>query len=369
MLNYTNSRKWANTARTSLRVFSRLWLFTVLWLCAIAHTPAVAQEPPPLPFGFVYLKARFVYYAPDGTHLLVTLCEVKEGRCRPWQYHLAERRWQRVEVVNFDPEWSMDSATYSPDGKTIAVSVAKCSGNWRTLLCPLAEFKLALIDVETGIMRSLPAEQPRFKPSFTPDGGRLVYFGLDNVTLSGSGKAAYASHNLYMVDLDGKNSRKVIDVKTQYPLAPAKVMADGRTVTIAAIEAMGKISYKGKLLDYGMLGGPRFDSLLLGDLVTGEIHSLLPKGNPEKVVFDTSPDGQWLMFSENQWSLKQVELRDVTQQQVLRPTPSKRASTIEHGSYSPDGQSIAYVRGYWVTIGQLKGGADHQVLVPPTWRD
>jgi hypothetical protein len=98
--------------------------------------PAHAQAPDPLAEGQSYWKARFAFFSPDGSHLLATLCHVKAGRCRPWRYYFAERRWEQVVLTPDDPLWSIDSATYSPDGKTIAATQVSCTGDWRRLSCP-----------------------------------------------------------------------------------------------------------------------------------------------------------------------------------------------------------------------------------------
>lgn len=348
-----------------------------LWLCFLVTLllyPAAglhAQTARTLPQGTEYLAARFAYYAPDGSHLLVTLCEVREGRCRPWRYHLAERRWERIELAPYDPAWSMESATYAPDGKTIAVSVVKCIGDWRTLQCPLFQYRLALIDASSGAVRILPSEQARFMPSFTPDGKGLVYWGLDNATPSRSGQAVYASHNLYTLDLADLSSRKAINVRTQRPLAPPKVLADGQTVTISAFDVSGDVTYQGEMLKNGMLNNVQGfdDSVLLGNLTTGEMQTLLPKGRPSKVIYDISPDGKWVLYSEDDHSVVQFALQNPAQRQVLKPSPRLSPKRIKHASYSPDGKYFVHVFGGYGEIGISSNppNSEFEFLSRPTW--
>jgi Tol biopolymer transport system component len=343
-----------------------------LALALLSLTGMTGQKAPSLPSGQEYLRAHFAYYAPDASHLLVTLCELKEGRCSPWRYHLAEKRWERIALTPYDPEWSLESATYSPDGKTIAVSVVKCLGDWRKLRCPLFEYKLALIDAATGALQILPSAQPSFMPSFTPDGKSLVYWGLGNATPSGSGQAVYASHNLFVLDLADQSRRRAIIVHSQRPLAPPKVLADGKTVTISGHDISGAVTYQGAILELGTLNGVQGydDSVILGNVVTGEMRTLLPKGEPAwtaKVIYDVSPDGKWALYSEDDYSLRLFALQDPTQRKVLIPSPALSPKRIGHGSFAPDGHRFVYVFSGELAISSMQSNPDIEIIVTPTW--
>ena len=77
---------------------------------ALAQTTPTAPKPP-------QLGARFAFYSPDGSHLLVTLCKYSLGQrptlssCRPWRYYLADKRWEEIALTTDDPDWSIESAT------------------------------------------------------------------------------------------------------------------------------------------------------------------------------------------------------------------------------------------------------------------
>lgn len=349
-------------------------LLYILALLLAAQTLAQTYpkaNPPPLPQGTVYYKARFAYYSPDGSHLLASLCKTREGSCTPWRYYLADKRWEAILTTPTDPAWSLDSATYSKDGKSIAVSVVKCLGDWRDWKCPLFNFRLGVIDAQTGRLRILPSEQSRFMPSFTPDGRSLVYYGLDNATPARSGQAVYASHNLYTVDLDGSNVRKVISVKTQRPLIPPKVLSDGRTVTIAVDrEFFGEVFYKDEIqkrTDEDAARGFRVGSVILGDMVTGRMNSLYPKGFEHRTIFDLSNTDAVFLHSLSHYQLKIANVSSPAEETLLAANP-RGGHSFSHASFAPNSQDYACVLTDNIALRSLVDAGKHSYLLLPTWQ-
>jgi hypothetical protein len=130
-----------------------MFVFASCAVPTIKQTGENAEAQVPLK-GYSF-HARLAYFSATGDRLLVTLCETDEGFCRPWRYKIAERMWEKVFIKGMMPRWSFGSASYSPDGKTIALEFSICDRKPNGATCPLKDVKIALLDVASGELTAL----------------------------------------------------------------------------------------------------------------------------------------------------------------------------------------------------------------------
>ncbi len=357
----------------------------------------IPEPPPPPKPTIANLKPAMAFFAPDNSHLLVTLCKFHLGQsnvpaaCRPWRYFLGDKRWERIALTPDDPDWSIDSASYSPDGKTIAATLVKCTAE-HIPQCPYLDYRLLLIDAATGKHRTLASENARFKPSFTPDGKGLVYWQLDNLQAIKTGTTAMPArapqwlaftHNLHTLSLDDEKDRLAIEVRAQSPLAPPRVFADGNRVTISANGVFGKVLtptgadeklaiYSG---NWGSESGMLIDnSFLIGNLQTGEMTSWLPSGYPEKVVFDVHAlAGKGTEQVIYRLRKSQINVSDPKAQHITRITPKfpdghpQAWGLAYHAAFDPSGTHFAYIFGYSLAIAPLRPNPEFDIVKLPTF--
>ncbi|MDO9166641.1 MAG: hypothetical protein Q7U13_11105 [Rhodoferax sp.] len=377
-----------------MKQLSKTCLLFVLFYTAfvfqvLAQTTPTAPKPP-------QLSARFAFYSPDGSHLLVTLCKYALGQrpmlssCRPWRYYLADKRWEEIALTPDDPDWSIESATYSPDGKTIAATIVKCGfvKAEQFPVCPYLNYRLLMIDAATGKHRTIPSESSRFKPSFTPDGKGLVYWQLDNLQGVATGttpyparqaQTLYFTHNIHTMSLSDEQGHLAIKVKAQSPLAPPRVFPDGVRVTVAGNGVFGAVTTAQGVYS-GIWGVTRYgvnadDSLLIGDLQTGEMHAYFPKGFPEKVVFDVQKlpgnSAEKIIYMHGTFH---VIVSDLKAESIIKVTPEFRPDQtknrryilpVRHATFSPSGDSFAYVFGSDLAIAPLRQNTEIEIIERP----
>lgn len=369
----------------------RLLLRTALMLVLLGtllgiQARAQTASAPPKPRQWF---AQFAFFAPDDSHLLVTQCKYAKRQtligCRPWRYHLADKRWEEIVLSPDDPDWSINSATYSPDGKTIAATIVKCVPNGLEKIfpkCPYLDYRLLLIDAATGKHRTIASDNARFQPSFTPDGKGLVYWQLDNLQGVATGTTAYpakqaqtlyATHNLHTMSLSDEKGRMAIKVRASLPLAPPRVFPDGIRVTVAGSAVFGAVTtedgvYKG-IWSY-QNGQEIDDSLLIGNLQTGAMHASLPRGFPEKVIFDSrklpNEDVEQVIYSEKKIYVTVSNLKSFFAISPLSIFKVNHDSNpISHASFSSEGSQVVYIVGDGLMLSSLNRDAKPQAIEQP----
>ncbi len=135
------------------------------------------REPKPEP-AFDVMSTKWdtrwfpahVRWAPDDSHLLVSLCHVnRSDYCRIGKYWIAENRW---EILHLQPRITYRWPSYSPDGKSIAVSAGGCDENYR---CDMRRYVLALLSPDGQRIDKL-ANSIAVQPSFSNDGKKIIYW-------------------------------------------------------------------------------------------------------------------------------------------------------------------------------------------------
>jgi hypothetical protein len=358
-----------------------------------AATPRAQAQPAAPAAQQIDWKARFAFYAPDGSHLLVTLCKYVPrfpilANCRPWRYYLADKRWEEIVLTPYQPDWSIDSASYSPDGKTIAATMVKCVVSKEFHMeCPYLNYRLLMIDAATGKHRTIASDTSRFQPSFTPDGKGLVYWQLDNLQGVATGstplparqaQTLYFTHNIHTMRLSDEKGSLAIKVRAQRPLAPPRVFADGVRVTVAGNGIFGEVTTEQGIYtgNWGVSqhGSYLDDSFLIGDLKTGVMITALPSGFPLKVAFDvnqiTGKSGDQIIYMHGTFNLRVGDIKGQSYI-VLTPEPSRGSRqynrTVQHAAFSPSGDSFVYVFGSDLAIAPLRENTEFEIIKLPTF--
>lgn len=114
----------------------------------------------------------YVRWAPDDSHLLVSLCHVNRHEyCRIGKYWLAEKRW---ELLDLQPRITYRWPSYAPDGKRIVATAGGCDENY---VCPKRLYTLMLLDSD-GKHPTKLANTYAEHPTFSDDGKKIIYWKL-----------------------------------------------------------------------------------------------------------------------------------------------------------------------------------------------
>lgn len=120
-------------------------------------------------FGTRWFPAN-VRWAPDDSHLLVSLCHVRNPEyCRIGKYWLADKRW---ELLALQPLTTYRWPSYSPDGKRMVVTVGACDEDFK---CPQPRYVLSLLSPDGQQVTSLIQTIAKH-PTFSDDGNKLIYW-------------------------------------------------------------------------------------------------------------------------------------------------------------------------------------------------
>lgn len=160
--------------------------------------PQAAFDVASTKFGVRWFPTH-LRWAPDGSHLLVSLCHVNQpDYCRIGKYWLADKRW---ELLHLKPQTTYRWPSYAPDGRRFVVSVGTCNEQFA---CSAARLSLTLMDADGGhpveLLRTIAQ-----KPSFSDDGRKIIYWRH-----TGGGAA-----DIGMYDLDTGREQKLTQLHFQ----------------------------------------------------------------------------------------------------------------------------------------------------------
>ena len=375
------------------RISQLFRIFALLFLASVVATSHAQIQPTAAAPQQIDWKARFAFYAPDGSHLLVTLCKHVPrfpilANCRPWRYHLADKRWEEIVLTPYQPDWSIDSASYSPDGKTIAATMVKCVVSKEFHMeCPYLNYRLLLIDAATGKHRTITSDSSRFQPSFTPDGKGLVYWQLDNLQAVATGSTSfparqaqtlYFTHNIHTMSLSDEKGSLAIKVKPQRPLAPPRVFADGVRVTVAGNGIFGEVTTE-QGIHKGIWGVNQNlsyidDSFLIGDLRTGGMTTSLPQGYPLKVAFDVNPfdarNPDQIIYRHGDLNVRLGNSHGKNYTLLVPNFPSgtlQHNRTITHAALSQNSNHFVYIFGWHLATAPVRENTEFEIIKLPTF--
>lgn len=171
---------------------------------------AVRQKEPEPPFSIesTYRDVRWfpthVRWAPDDSHLLVSLCHtLRPSLCRIGKYFIAKQEW---EILPYEDMRTYRWPVYHPDGKEIAVSTGPCDEQYR---CALADYVLVRM-ASDGSDQQLVGDVIATDMSFSPDGKKLIYWRYGGVSIRGR---AVGLADVYEMDWPAGTERALTEFK------------------------------------------------------------------------------------------------------------------------------------------------------------
>jgi len=270
-------------------------------------------------------------WTPDGQYIVVSRSAGLGGAARLQMYH-AERR-SPLAISGIPETRKSLGAAFSPDGRYIWY--AGGIGDWQ-YNARLPRYQLYRFDRETATSTTMSNRYgSAFRPAISPDGRWLVYGTREN-SETGLRKrdleTGEESWLAYPVQRDDQESRAPLDLLPGYSFTP-----DGASIIV---------SYGGKIWNVPMAGGEATE-------IPFEVPVELAIGPEVKFAYqiDTtemvtarqirspvaSPDGSQVVFT----AFDRLWLKDLPDGEARRLTDSDVGEF--HPTWSPDGQSIAYV--------------------------
>jgi Tol biopolymer transport system component len=196
---------------------------------------------------------------------------------------------------------SYESPTWSHDGRKIAFSGTACEDN-----CPP---QISILDRASGRIRAFhwglfPAE----RPSFAPDGRRLVFIGGD-------------SNDVYTVAADGSGLKRLTDEGAAHDQAVWS--PDGRKIAYTRQQPNG-----------------RWDIYLMNANGSGKTALTRTSVSEEQPAW--SPDGKRLAFIRQERGRWSIYVMRVGTRNARKISPGN--ADEQNPAWSPDGKRIAFVR-------------------------
>jgi len=169
-------------------------------------SPADRFQPDMVKAGMRWFPAH-VDFGPDGDTLLVSLCHVQRNDlCRIGKYSITKKTW---EILPFEEQRTYLTPIFSPDGQWIVATTV--STNEERLL-DYRDYRLVKMRPDGSGMESVKSvdsywdEIPGFRPSFSADGKKLIYWRRHDV--GSRVKHEFTETDLFMVDWGtGKETR------------------------------------------------------------------------------------------------------------------------------------------------------------------
>lgn len=315
-------------------------------------------------------KPRLVQLAPDGSHFLFTLCW-QRVYCRPWTFHLSDRTWKRLYIKGEEAESSYDSAAYSSDQRSIVSARQLCSEG----TCDYLSSQMVSISVSDGVQQTLATEHPAFMPTITRD-GTYLYWALRSVTqVPSEGTTPYpprgpmtsATHDLFLRESALPSARKVVEVSAQLPLAPPKVLDDGRSVVVAAIQIRGSVSVEGRRISpWAPPGDYSTNSAILADIKSGDMRSLASYRGPPRLLLDVGCQDSVALIGEY-GVLIALDLISGTKRTVAGGTPgsARRLGTYRHAALDKTCDRALTIIGDSILLVQVNKSDSEELLALP----
>lgn len=275
----------------SERVGARLVKHALAFGFALACTVAIAE---------VQWYPQQVRFSPDDSHLLINVCEVGNSNyCRIRRYWLAEGKW---DVLSLDEERSYLWPDYSPDGKRIVLSSMSCPQR----KCDLRNARLALMNADGTDFRAIPgSDTPKTRPSFSPDGRRVIYWQIDEIFKTSRQYVGF--WHVYETELDTGTGRKLTRFYATRVLTGPKYWPDGKRFMFSAMDFYW---FPDNWNDPTVPAAERAAALQRGPKETGHMVYVLEPGSEHlkplfnsprnwSVAHDVSHDGKRLLYASS----------------------------------------------------------------------
>jgi Tol biopolymer transport system component len=245
-------------------------------------------------------------------------------------------------------------------GNRIAFDMRGPDGHWAVYTMRADGGDVRCVSCEVPALPKRNVGQPAWHPSgrfmvVQAEKEKHTRIRMGRVVTPGAG----VLNDLWLIDVDGRNAtllRDVGDTRGDGTLH-AHFSKDGNRLSWTEMQEPGGIR-KGKEMGYWALmtadfrttgGKPRLEN----------VRSYTPGGNAFYENHGFSPDGSQILFSSNYQARKRFEghiyLMDLATQRVTRLTTQ---DYNEHGSFSPDGSTIAWIS----TTGNRNNGTDYWLM-------
>lgn len=251
--------------------------------------PRVKEVPPAFSIADTVNGVRwfpnYVRFAPDDSHLLVSLCHIKRiTLCRIGKYYIAENRW---EILPYEERRTYFWPTYAPDGKSIVVTTAPCDEQY---ICPLVQYALARMPPDGSRLEKL-IDTVAIHPSFSRDGKKLIYWKIGSINAVKG--AALMFRDVAELDLTTGQERALTDfhLYDEHALGWPYFLPDGERFIFGA-HLVGRIGWvydpKTRQATHHRTDGTFLDRKLVGHPITMFAANLrdapINKDNFEKLV-------------------------------------------------------------------------------------
>lgn len=276
----------------------------------------------------------------------------------------------KKRLFTIDDLWALarvGTPTVSPDGAWACVSCTRYDMSEND-----SRTNLWLLSTDGRVRRQLTRGKQDGEPAFSPDGRRIAFVARRKGDKEGGKDTAESSH-LYVIDVDGGEAEKITQIDTG--VSGIRWFPDGRRIAfiswvwpdLAGQSAQNKRSQKERddkvrayvvennhyrYWDHWRPRG-REAHLWAVDAKGGRAESLfagtdhwLPPEDPDVAMYDISPDGCYIAFTEQRERDPHAPAFCDIQLLELRSGKAKNltaGSTLSHEypAFSPDGKSIA----------------------------
>jgi hypothetical protein len=265
-------------------------LGSLVMFIAVLMSGTAQASPDNTPMnGWYPRQARFT---PDDTQLLVNVCQIANPEyCQLAFYDLTNKKWRFLPKQ--DPKRTYQYASYSSDGKTIIASSHECE----SIRCNYIDAKLTLLDADGGNPRELPLEAQRknadpsrdpaviirLRPSFSPDGKRLIYYRMIIWQLA-SQRMFLPSYTLWELNLETMEEDRLLSESTfERIYSTPKYLPDGKRFLFSAKPS---------------IEGNRSHMIFVNDR-SDKRHSnfFFSEKSYWSVIFDISKDGKQVIYA------------------------------------------------------------------------
>ncbi len=158
-------------------------------------------------------------FSPDGNRLALSYCTT-QSVCKTGLFDLRQKVF--TEITPLDKDHFYIPGGFSPNGTHLAVAVRRSSDNGR-------DTQIALLELATGKLFELTTSPGhRSGPSFSHDGKKLIFAQANRERKSG--KTRFSDWDVYELDSDGKNERRLTAFEFFSVTPPAYLPGDQRFI-------------------------------------------------------------------------------------------------------------------------------------------
>lgn len=312
----------------------------LLSLCFFLFSQVAQAQASGIPDnGWFPLQVRFT---PDDQQLLVNACqEAHPEYCQLMLYDLQSRTWSLLPGQ--DSKRTYQRPSFSPDGKHLIVSSHEC----KPAYCNYIDARLTILDADGGNPRELPLESQfkgtdpnrdpgviaRLRPSFSPDGKRLIYYRMVIWQLASRGMFL-PRYMLWELDLDTMEEKRLLpDSVFERIFSSPKYLPDGDRFLYSAWPSIGVQRA------HMIFMNARDDKKLS--------YFFVPKDDRYhwSAIFDVSVDGHSVIYSAGSLgTLRYSKLSDIEATKKTVFMLLNGAGLILDSAFSNNGDRVALIR-------------------------